>query len=102
MAVIGSFTETTSGFTGTIRTALLDLKVALVSCNAKANDTAPDYRLLAGDSEIGAAWQRQSKTDDARIYIAVKIDDPALPAPVHARLVQTSNTPGTWSLLWSR
>ncbi len=101
MAVIGSFTETPDGFTGTIRTALLDLKVVLVPCGTKA-DTTPDYRLLTGDGEIGAAWRRQAKADDARMYLAVKIDDPALPAPVHARLVQASNIPGIWSLLWSR
>jgi uncharacterized protein (DUF736 family) len=97
MSTIGSFTKHDQGFNGTLQTLAFNVKVKIVAI-AKDNDKSPDYRVLAGSSEIGAAWKRQSNGN--KEYLSVKLDDPSFPAPVNARLVETDN--GTALLYWSR
>ena len=56
--------------------------------------------VIAGNGyELGAAWAKVSRND--RGYLSVSIDDPALPAPIYARLIP-SETAGQHDLLWSR
>ena len=63
MATIGSFTRTTNGFTGTIRTLTLNAKVTIVRDENKTSETAPDYRVLAANTvELGAGWKKIAKT----------------------------------------
>jgi uncharacterized protein (DUF736 family) len=98
MAQIGSFTRSEDGtLNGTIKTLTLDLKARFVPVDANTNDKAPALRLLAGSTEIGAAWRRISK--DNTTYHAVKLDDPFFPAPVYANLVDRD---GSLALVWSR
>jgi uncharacterized protein (DUF736 family) len=97
MTAIGTFTQQDDGFHGTLRTLALDVKCRIVPI-ARANGNGPDYRVLAGTVEIGAAWKRQSKAQTH--YLSVKIDDPMLPAPLNARLI--SGEGGVMNLYWSR
>jgi uncharacterized protein (DUF736 family) len=52
---------------------------------------------MAGNVEIGAAWQRTSK--DNTVYHSVKLDDPSFPAPIYANLVVVDEG---YALVWSR
>ena len=97
MASIGSFTKQDDGFNGTLHTLAFNVKVKIVPI-AKAKDNGPDYRVLAGSVEIGAAWKRQSAAE--KHYLSVRLDDPCFPAPVNARLVDAGD--GTSNLFWSR
>ena len=97
MSNIGTFTKQEDGFNGTLRTLAFNVKVRIVPI-PKDNDKGPDYRVLAGAMEIGAAWKRQSKANKA--YLSVRLDDPSFAAPVNARLVDGED--GTVSLYWSR
>ena len=97
MSNIGSFTKQEDGFVGTLRTLACNVKVKIVPV-AKDSDKGPDYRVLAGAMEIGAAWKRQSKAN--RAYLSVRIDDPSFPAPVNARLVDGED--GSATLYWTR
>ena len=97
MSNIGSFTRQDNDFYGTLRTLSLNVKCKIVPI-AKDGGNGPDYRVLAGTTEIGAAWQRQSKAN--RDYLSVRIDDPLLPAPLDARLIDSED--GSMSLYWSR
>ena len=45
MANIGTFTAEKDGFTGTLRTLTLNVKVKLVPNDKGDNDNAPDFRL---------------------------------------------------------
>jgi uncharacterized protein (DUF736 family) len=65
----------------------------------KENDKAPDYRVFAGQIELGAAWRKTSGT--GREYLSVKLDDPSLPAPIYASLVEAEGE-GEFTLIWSR
>lgn len=98
MAQIGTFTQAENGtFTGTIKTLTLNVK-ASIRPSDNDNEKAPDYRVLAGSVEFGAAWKRTSR--EGRDYLSMKLDDPSFPAPIKANLVEGED--GTHSLIWSR
>ena len=98
--LLGNFKKTeTNGFRGTIRTLTLNLDVAFEPNAEKKSDKAPDYRVTAGDMEIGAAWKKTS--DGGNAYLSVRLDDPALPAPIDCAMVKTGTEHG-YSLVWER
>jgi uncharacterized protein (DUF736 family) len=97
MANIGNFTAQKDSFTGTVRTLTLNVKVKIVP-NTKESENAPDYRIVAGTYEIGAAWKKVSKAD--RPYLSATLDDPSFPATIYARLVEAED--GVHNLIWSR
>lgn len=97
MANIGNFTAHNDGFAGTVRTLTLNVKVRIVPAS-KESENAPDYRIVAGGFEIGAAWKKVSKAD--RPYLSVTLDDPSFPATIYARLVE--NDDGAHTLIWTR
>ena len=98
MAQIGTFTPGEDGsYTGIIRTLSLDIKVRFVPAEPSQNEKAPDLRVLAGNIEIGAAWERLSKENT--VYHSVKLDDPSFPAPIYANLVAVDDA---YALVWSR
>jgi uncharacterized protein (DUF736 family) len=88
------------GFTGTLRTLTLNVKVKvkLVANDKGDNESAPDYRLQAAGHDIGAAWKKTSEA--GRPYVSVTLDDPSFPATVYARLIESED--GTHDLIWSR
>jgi uncharacterized protein (DUF736 family) len=98
MANIGNFTAQGNSFSGTVRTLTLNVKVKIVP-NTKESENAPDYRIVAGNYEIGAAWKKLSKAEQ-RPYLSVTLDDPSFPATIYARLVEGED--GTHNLIWSR
>jgi len=98
VANIGTFTADKDGYTGTLRTLTLNVKVKLVPNDKGENDKAPDYRLQAAGNDVGAAWRKTSEA--GREYLSVTLDDPSFPATVYARLIE--NEAGTHDLLWSR
>lgn len=99
MAQIGLFTRDETGvFSGAIRTLTLNVK-ATIRPSDKDSDNAPDHRVFAGAVEIGAGWSRSSR-DNGTDYMSLKLDDPSLPGPVYANLVQGDR--GEHRLIWSR
>jgi uncharacterized protein (DUF736 family) len=100
MAVIGTFKADKDGYAGFIRTLSLNIKIRIVANDRKQAPTAPDFRVFAGSSEIGAAW-RQTSADDNSSYLRVRLDDPAFPQPIRAALVEKSED-GVLPLLWRR
>jgi uncharacterized protein (DUF736 family) len=98
MAQIGNFTRAEDGsYSGTIKTLSLNIKARLLPAEPSENEKAPNLRVMAGNVEIGAAWQRTSK--DNTVYHSVKLDDPSFPAPIYANLVEVE---GGYALVWSR
>jgi len=99
MANIGTFTADKDGFTGTLRTLTLNVKVKLVPNDKGDRENAPDFRLQAtGGYDIGAAWKKVSQAE--RAYLSVTLDDPSFPATIYARLIEEDD--GTHNLIWSR
>ena len=76
MANIGTFTKAEDGtLNGFIKTLQLNTKAKFSPLDATSNG-GPDFRIFAGNVEIGAAWKKVSQQD--RPYISVKLDDPSL------------------------
>jgi uncharacterized protein (DUF736 family) len=98
MANIGTFTTDKDGFTGSLRTLTLNVKVKLVPNDKGSSENAPDFRLQAAGHDIGAAWKKTSEA--GREYLSVTLDDPSFPATVYARLIEGED--GTHDLIWSR
>ncbi|MBO9669565.1 MAG: DUF736 domain-containing protein [Sphingobium sp.] len=99
MAQIGTFSRDDSGaFTGSIRTLTLNVK-ATIRPVGRDNDKAPDHRVFAGAVEIGAGWSKAARETGAE-YLSLKLDDPSLPSPIYAQLVQGDK--GEHKLIWSR
>ena len=99
MANIGSFTTTANGFTGAIKTLTLDVKASFERIDTPS-DKGPHFRIFCGAVELGAAWQKHSE-QSGRDYLSVKLDDPSLPAPIYATLVEVEGEEGL-QLIWSR
>jgi uncharacterized protein (DUF736 family) len=98
MANIGTFTAQSNGFTGTVRTLTLNVKVSFVP-NDKTSENAPDFRIQARSGyDIGAAWKKVSQAE--RPYLSVTLDDPSFPRTIYARLLEDED--GTHNLVWSR
>ena len=100
MPVIGTFSAVKDGYAGTIRTLTLTAKVSIVANDRKEGNSAPDFRIMAGASEIGAAW-RKTKQNSEETYLRVKLDDPTLPQPIWGALLETTED-GVARLLWRR
>jgi uncharacterized protein (DUF736 family) len=101
MAQIGTFTRTTDGYIGTIRTFTLNRDVIIiVPVIASDADNAPNYRVLADDVEIGAGWKRTG--DKAGEYISLLIDDPSFGQPIRANLFEVVRGGDTFHLIWTR
>ena len=98
MATIGTFTKSENGFSGQIKTVTLNVKAKFAPAE-KENDKAPDYRIFAGQTELGAAWKKTSNA--GREYLSVKLDDPTFAAPIFASLVATEGG-DAYALIWSR
>ncbi len=97
MANIGAFTAQNDGFTRTVCTLTLNVKVKFIP-NDKTSENAPDFRIqAAGGYDIGAAWEKISQSE--RAYLSVTLDDPAFPA-IYARLIEDDD--GMQNLIWSR
>jgi len=99
MATIGSFTTTANGFTGSIKTLALNVKARFERIE-NPSDKGPHFRIFSGAVELGAAWQKHSE-QSGRDYLSVKLDDPSLPAPIYATLVEAEGEEGL-QLIWSR
>ena len=99
MATIGSFTSTSTGFTGSIKTLSLNVKARFERIE-NPSDKGPHFRIYSGAVELGAAWQKHSD-QSGRDYLSVKLDDPSFPAPIYATLVEVEGEQGL-QLIWSR
>lgn len=98
MANIGTFTETETGYQGTIRTLTLNVPCTLEAVENGDNEKAPDYRVMdTAGVDLGAGWRKTNKDDKA--YVAIKLEDPTLTAPIFANLVEQD---GVFTLIWVR
>lgn len=98
MSTIGTFTQAADGgYAGSIRTLNLHVEEVAFRPETPASDKAPDFRIVVDGLDVGAAWKKTSRENNP--YLAVKLDDPSLPAPIYASLVSADDG---FALIWSR
>lgn len=102
MSVIGTFTLTKEGgWSGAIRTLTIDAKIRFVPNDNRDNENAPAFRVMAGHSRIGDAWNAHSGGDSPKNYLRVKFDDPSLLEPISAGLFPSEDGCSA-QLVWNR
>jgi uncharacterized protein (DUF736 family) len=75
MATIANLTKKDDGFSGTlILPSLNGMKITFEPVK-NPTDKGPDYRVIIGGFEAGAAWSKTSKKGNA--YISVKLSEPS-------------------------
>ena len=100
MPIIGTFTAVKDGYAGTIRTLNLNSKVEILANDRREGDGVPEFRILAGTTEIGAAWRKTMRNSE-ETYLGVMLDDPCFPQPIWAVLIEADEG-GSARLLWRR
>ncbi len=100
MAVIGTFKKTEDGYAGIIRTMIINVKASFVANDKNGNDKAPDFKIIAGEREVGAAWRAATKGEDSREFLRVELDDPGFAAPLRAALFENGGNASV--LVWNR
>jgi uncharacterized protein (DUF736 family) len=94
--ILGYFTPAAEGgYAGQLRTLTVSADLRIAPAPSE-NERAPTHRVLCGEVECGAAWAAQ----DESALLNVRIDDPAWPEPVRARLVRGRGDPK--QLVWRR
>ena len=99
MSIIATMKKLENGsFEGKIKTALINchLRLQPIDDEESANNKRPDYRAKVGGYEAGAAWKKVSENGNP--YLSVRIEDPALPRPINANLIEHE---GEYLLIWS-
>jgi uncharacterized protein (DUF736 family) len=100
MPVIGTFSAAKDGYAGSIRTLTLSAKVRMIANDRKEGEGGPDFRIMVGIIEIGAAW-RKTRQGSEETYLRVKLDDPTLPQPIWGALLEATED-GVARLVWRR
>jgi uncharacterized protein (DUF736 family) len=100
MSVIGTFAAARDGYAGRIRTLTINSRVRIIANDRKTKEGAPDYRVVAGEAEIGVAW-RIVKPGSEASHLRVRLDDPALSKPIWAALIEPAGD-GVNLLIWRR
>ena len=99
MTVIGHFVPDTDGYVGSIRTLTLHAKLRLVAIDNKTNEDGPDFRIMFGMQDVGAAWKSKTHEAEPRDYLSAMIDDPMFPEPLRGALFEDN---GNLSFVWRR
>ena len=98
MNIIGTFQKRADGgYSGSVQTLFREAAGVELRPISRATDNGPDFRLIRGEVECGAAWAKTSR--DGRDFVSVKMDDPSLMAPIFANLVEAEDG---YALIWSR
>jgi uncharacterized protein (DUF736 family) len=88
MSVIGHFVADTDGYAGSIRTLTIHAKLRLVVIDNKTKEDGPDFRIMYGMQEVGAAWKAKTHEAEPRDYLSAMIDDPMFPEPLRGALFE--------------
>jgi uncharacterized protein (DUF736 family) len=100
MPVIGTFSAVNDGYAGIIHTLGINAQLRILANDRKEKESAPDFRVLLSNTEIGAAW-RKTRQGSEQTYLRVRIDDPSWPQPIWAILLEATED-GIVRLIWRR
>lgn len=105
MSIIGEFIRTQTGFTGHLRTLVLDRELVLVPIENPPLEETPEHPAfrvrLANEEgpEVGAVWKRTGKAATGYNFV---LDDPSFAQPIRAHLFATDDDGRTWAVRWIR
>ena len=103
MPAIGYVTKDDNGtFKGQLKTLSIRAEISITPNARKASDTQPDYRIVSGDVEIGAGWNRRSETS-GRDYVSLSLAAPEFgPRRLYANLGRAAGeSEDRFAILWN-
>jgi len=103
MPAIGYVTKDENGaFKGQLSTLSIRAEISIVVNARKTSDAQPDYRVLAGDIEIGAGWNRRSETR-GKDYVSLSFAAPEFgPRRLYANLGQAAGqSDSRFAIIWN-
>lgn len=102
MPAIGHVTRDANGtYKGQLKTLSIRTEIAITPNARKSNDAQPDYRVLAGDVEIGAGWNRRSEAS-GRDYVSLSLAAPEFgPRRLYANLGQIGGSDDRFAIIWN-
>ena len=103
MPAIGHVTRTSNGgFKGQLRTLSIKTDIAILPNDAKSSDAQPDFRVLSGETEIGAGWIRRSEAS-GRDYVSLSLAAPEFgPRRIYANLGRAAGgEDDSFALIWN-
>lgn len=103
MSAIGYVTRNGEGFKGQLKTLTIRADVEIIPNGHKANDRQPDYRVMAGGVEVGAAWNRRGETS-GNDYVSLSLAAPEFgPRRLYANLGRAAGQDdnGAFAIIWN-
>lgn len=74
MATIGYVKKNGDTYTGSLKTLTISAPIQFIPNANQANDKAPHFRIMSGNIEVGAAWNKTSQSGAE--YVSVKLEAP--------------------------
>jgi len=99
MTVIGHFVSDIDGYIGSVRTLTFQAKLRLVAVDTKTKEDAPDFKIMFGSQEVGAAWKAKTHEAEPRDYLSAFIDDPSFAEPIRGAMFEEN---GQLCFIWRR
>jgi uncharacterized protein (DUF736 family) len=91
-------------YRGTITTLTAGRNEVVIRPSRKTGARDPDYRIehttAEGSVELGAAWNRTAEKTGP--FLSIVLDDPVLPASIHAALFHEPHPSEASRLVWTR
>jgi uncharacterized protein (DUF736 family) len=103
MPAIGYVTRNENdSFAGQLKTLSIRAEITIVPNSRKAHDVQPDYRVLSGDVEIGAGWNRRSESS-GRDYVSLSLAAPEFgPRRLYANLGRAAGeADDRFAIIWN-
>ncbi|AQR72901.1 DUF736 family protein [Sphingomonas sp. LM7] len=102
MPAIGYVTRDDNGsFKGQLKTLSIRADVSIIPNAGKGAETQPDYRVLSGDVEIGAGWNRRAESS-GRDYVSLSLAAPEFgPRRLYANLGAVPGETDRFAVIWN-
>lgn len=104
MPAIGHVIKAADGsYKGQLRTLSIRAEIAVLPNTAKTSATQPDYRVVVGDIEVGAGWNRLSEAS-GRTYVSLSLAAPEFgPRRLYANLGRAAacDNDDRFAIIWN-
>jgi uncharacterized protein (DUF736 family) len=103
MAAIGYVTRSGNGYKGQLRTLSIRTDIEIIPNGRKNGQTQPDYRVMAGNVEIGAGWIRTSEAS-GKDYVSLSFAAPEFgPRRLYANLGRAAgqDDDDAFAIIWN-
>jgi uncharacterized protein (DUF736 family) len=103
MPAIGYVTRNGEGFKGQLKTVSIRAEIEIIPNRSKTSETQPDYRVLAGGSEVGGGWIKTGERS-GKDYVSLSLAAPEFgPRVLYANLGRAAGQDDgdAYAIIWN-